>query len=204
MNKPSRLSDEDRADLVAYLDGELKGQAARTIEERLSRDETVRDEAAALKRTWDLLDFLPTPEPSPNFTNRTLSSVRPLQPAASKSASVIKEPAANYRPERRWQAALVGSAWVLSLLLSGGIGYLGYERLVPARPITHEEESTPQAQPSPGILPDPPASTSEPRPTTYADLPVDVQHYVNNKLWPALLPREQKALQAARRFLAPL
>jgi anti-sigma factor RsiW len=42
MSKKPSLTDEERADLVAYLDGELRGPAARSIEARLSRDKAIR------------------------------------------------------------------------------------------------------------------------------------------------------------------
>src|SRR5262249_41070651 len=67
-----QLTDEDRANLVAYLDGELDAEAAQALEAKLSVDPTARAEADALKRTWELLDYLPRPEPSPSFTHRTL------------------------------------------------------------------------------------------------------------------------------------
>src|SRR4051794_1130478 len=79
MSQLPPLSEQDRADLVAYLDGELTGEAARAVEARISLDPRVRAEAETLKRTWDLLDFLPRPEPSPSFTQRTLSKVAPVR-----------------------------------------------------------------------------------------------------------------------------
>ena len=77
MSRPP-LSDDERADLVAYLDGELSGEAAREIEARINLDPTVRAEVESLNRTWELLDYLPKPEPSPNFTERTLSRLVPV------------------------------------------------------------------------------------------------------------------------------
>jgi anti-sigma factor RsiW len=79
MTKPSPLSEQERADLIAYLDGELKGPAAQAIEARLAVDQAVRAEAESLKKTWDLLDFLPRAEPSPSFTNRTLDRLSPIK-----------------------------------------------------------------------------------------------------------------------------
>ena len=62
------LKEEDREELVAYLDGELNEEAARQVEERISLDPKARAEADALKKAWDLLDYLPKPEPSPSRT----------------------------------------------------------------------------------------------------------------------------------------
>src|SRR5947209_2250264 len=74
-----RLTDEERAELVAYLDGEVVGEARRAIEAKLSLDPDWRAEAGTLKRTWDLLDFLPRPEPREDFAQRTLSKVGPIR-----------------------------------------------------------------------------------------------------------------------------
>src|SRR5229473_2045109 len=59
----SQLNEDERAELVAYLDGELNEEAAQVLEARLSREPDLRAEAEALKRTWELLDYLPRPEP---------------------------------------------------------------------------------------------------------------------------------------------
>ena len=64
MPDPQPFTDDDRDDLIAYLDGELQGAAQRRVENRLVTDPTVRAEADSLKRAWDLLDYLPRPEPS--------------------------------------------------------------------------------------------------------------------------------------------
>ena len=66
------LNEEDRANLVAYLDGELDEHAARDLEARLANDPRARAEAETLRRTWELLDYLPRAEASGSFTHRTL------------------------------------------------------------------------------------------------------------------------------------
>src|SRR6478609_3214131 len=69
------LTDDDRAELVAYLDGELPADAQRRVEARLNADAAARTEADTLRRAWDLLDYLPRAEPSTDFTERTLDRV---------------------------------------------------------------------------------------------------------------------------------
>jgi anti-sigma factor RsiW len=64
-----------RDELVAYLDGELDPNRAHAVEARLSASPDVRREAETLRQTWELLDHLPRPEPSPDFTHRTLERV---------------------------------------------------------------------------------------------------------------------------------
>src|SRR4051812_16621241 len=105
MSKPPPLNEEERAELVAYLDGELSGDRARALEARLSLDPTARAEADALKRTWDLLDFLPRPEPSPSFTQKTLSR------AALKPPAETAGPATKAAPRRRWVRLAFVTGW---------------------------------------------------------------------------------------------
>jgi hypothetical protein len=71
------------AELVAYLDGELDEAAARRVEARLARDPAARARAAELKKSFDLLDYLPKPEPSPTFTTRTLEKLPAVRPGDS-------------------------------------------------------------------------------------------------------------------------
>jgi hypothetical protein len=83
-NQPS-LSAEDRANLVAYLDGELNAPTARCLEAKLQQDPRARAEADSLRRTWELLDYLPRPEPSSDFSTRTIERVSALRPAAGRA-----------------------------------------------------------------------------------------------------------------------
>jgi anti-sigma factor RsiW len=110
----SALNDNDRANLVAYLDGELDAESSRALEAKLNLDPQARAEAETLRRTWELLDYLPRPEPSPSFTNRTLEKlvvqhVTGAQPAARR---------------RRWPVWLFGVGWAAALLVAaaGGLG----------------------------------------------------------------------------------
>jgi hypothetical protein len=108
------LSEQERADLVAYLDGELKGEAARALEAKLQLHPEARAEAAALKRTWDLLDYLPQAEPSPAFTEQTLSRLAvPMGRAVSTH-------------RRLW-----GALWCTGLVAAFVIGWAGHNWLVP-------------------------------------------------------------------------
>lgn len=79
--------DPFEAELVAYLDGELEPAAARRVEARLAIDSQARARAAALKKTFDLLDYLPKPEPSATFATRTLDKLPALQPAPQQPQS---------------------------------------------------------------------------------------------------------------------
>jgi anti-sigma factor RsiW len=118
MSKPGPLSDAEREDLVAYLDGELAGEAKRQMEVRLSLDPRWRAEAEALKRTWDLLDFLPRPEPSPDFTQRTLSRLEPIRKPEKRPEPTPVEHL-KFRP--RW--AGLAASWAAVVLIAGLGGY---------------------------------------------------------------------------------
>ncbi|MDB5307620.1 MAG: hypothetical protein JWO38_1822 [Gemmataceae bacterium] len=76
------------AELIAYLDGELDPPAARKLEAKLAADPKLRARAEALKRSYDLLDFLPKPEPTSTFTTRTLEKLPPVAAASAASAAV--------------------------------------------------------------------------------------------------------------------
>ena len=119
MSKPSPLTEQERADLIAYLDGELQGEAARAIEARISRDPATRAEAESLKRTWELLDYLPRPEPSSHFTHRTLDKI-----STRETRAALRQK----RHGRRW---LLGSGWAAAVVLFGLAGYLAAVSLVP-------------------------------------------------------------------------
>src|SRR5437660_9357523 len=104
----ARLSDEERENLVAYLDGELDEKTAHDLETRLNLDPEARAEADALQQTWGLLDYLPRPEPSVSFTHRTLERLA-VQTTAVKSGVP------------RW---LVAAGWAAAVLVGvlAGLG----------------------------------------------------------------------------------
>ena len=106
------LTEQEQAELVAFLDGELDADAARQMETRLSVDSRFRTEAATLQRTWALLDVLPKPEPSAAFASRTLDKIAalPASPSVARSRSIPV-------PAIRW------FAWAAALLAAAGIGY---------------------------------------------------------------------------------
>lgn len=116
---------EECPDLVAFLDGELDEDAARQVEARLAVDEAARREVDTLKRTWDLLDYLPRAEPSPSFTHRTLERISAQRQAA----------AATSRKRRRW-GAIVG--WSAGFAAAAAAGFAAMTLLVPREPTDEE------------------------------------------------------------------
>ncbi len=124
-------------ELTAYLDGELDGAAARAVEAKLANDLTARRQAEGLKKAFDLLDYLPKAEPSPDFATRTLTRLQPAvvvppaaaEPTTTPSASVVT-PLVVPESARRWPHA-AGVAWLAAGIVALGLGYAGH-RLGPA------------------------------------------------------------------------
>lgn len=123
MNRPSPNDEQVREDLVAFLDGELDEELSRRVEVGIHTSPEVRGEAESLRRTWELLDFLPRAEPSATFTQRTLDRIKPISGDAG--------------PARRgtwWKRGACSLAWAASLLLSTLAGYAGYQYFHPQQP----------------------------------------------------------------------
>src|SRR5205814_10335158 len=85
-----------------------------------------RAEAEALRRTWALLDFLPRPEPSTDFTTRTLSRVGVVRPVPS--AWSLATPQSSARRRWAWWAATAAAVAVAVV-----IGFFAGRR--PAAPV---------------------------------------------------------------------
>ncbi|HYV35546.1 MAG TPA: hypothetical protein VE988_07575 [Gemmataceae bacterium] len=121
----AKLSEEDHAELVAYLDGELGEEAAQAFEARLSRDKKLRAEADALQKTWEMLDFLPRAEPSPSFTHRTLEKLAVQTTSKPLPAS----------GGRRWfWVAPVGWAAAMIIAMIGG-AFAAQQLWPPSNPV---------------------------------------------------------------------
>jgi hypothetical protein len=120
MSGLSPLSDDERAELIAYLDGELDEAASRTVEAKLASNPRIRAEAEELRKTWEMLDHLPQPEPSPQFTHRTVSLVSAARPALGGHA--------------RWRVWVGGLSWAAAVLLFGVGSYAAVMRYQPEEP----------------------------------------------------------------------
>jgi anti-sigma factor RsiW len=107
-------------ELVAYLDGELDPKVAEELATQLNLDPKLRAEAEALQRTWDILDILPRPEPSPSFASRTVSQVIPLPGIANSRTMPL--------PAAPTMAATAGRSafWIVSAMLIVAAGFGGY------------------------------------------------------------------------------
>jgi anti-sigma factor RsiW len=121
------MADEINEQLTAYLDGELDSATAADVERKLREDPAYQREAETLKRTWELLDFLPQPEPSKDFASRTVSVVMPAI-VESKSRS----------RKNRWPRRLGLAAAAVAIFL---VGYAvpGFFFASPPKPMTLDQ-----------------------------------------------------------------
>jgi hypothetical protein len=101
MANSSPLSPGEKSDLVAYLDGELRGEQARAVATRLTLSGEVRAEAHGLEATWELLDYLPRPQAPANLTEHTLRMVRGEDDARGATQRATAKPHAGLAWVRR-------------------------------------------------------------------------------------------------------
>lgn len=109
-----RLRPEDRANLVAYVDGELTEAESRALTTKITHSATARREVDLLKRTWDVLDKLPRPHVSEQFHDRTLTYIRSVELGKGARLAPV--------------AAAAATVWkvVACMLIAGGVGAGGY------------------------------------------------------------------------------
>ena len=110
-----RLSPVERANLVAYLDGELNEAESRAIATKLSLSPTARREVDALEQTWELLEQLPRIKAPENFTEKTLTEVRQLEEAGGRLENAFMTNASR---------ALRAAGWIVASMLAFGLGYV--------------------------------------------------------------------------------
>jgi hypothetical protein len=135
MAEKNPLDDEERAELVAYLDGELPKPAALALEAKLNTDPRMRAEVETLRRTWELLDFLPKAEPNADFASRTLDRI-----------STIRAMPSQWKTRGRWRPWALGIGWAAAVFLAAIVGY-GGGRLLSSRTGSSNGGETKDVQP---------------------------------------------------------
>jgi len=123
MAKLARLSQEQRENLAAYLDGELDEAATHEIEQVLAASEVARHEVDMLSRTWDMLNSLPTHKASEEFTQNTVATLRAIEnPVRSAASQAVA------RSTRRGG---VLALWAALLVACGFFGFKTTNQLIP-------------------------------------------------------------------------
>ena len=117
MDKITRLSAQERENLVADLDGVLGDAEAKVIEQMLAVSQVARHDVELLSRTWDLLNFLPRATVSGEFTQKTMSMAK-LETAPPSLVAQWKE---TLVPTARRGAILTG--WAGALVFAAIIGF---------------------------------------------------------------------------------
>jgi hypothetical protein len=101
-------------DLIAYLDGEADPATAVRVEAEIAHDPTARAKAAALKKTFDLLDYLPKPQPSQAFTTKTLTKLDAVNGSRPSTAALPTRIPARFGP------------WVAAGLIAVALGFVAH------------------------------------------------------------------------------
>ncbi|RLS56968.1 MAG: hypothetical protein DWH91_05395 [Planctomycetota bacterium] len=123
MDKLRRVSPEVRDNFVAYLDGELPPPDIKQLEQILADSPVARKDVEALVRTYELLDLLPRPQATVEFTQKTMATVK---------LSDLKTDITQTAWYKQFQLGLAGG---LGWLLVAGVAlvaYLGTNRWVPS------------------------------------------------------------------------
>ncbi len=127
MEKISRLSQQQRADLVAYLDGELDEATTRSIEETLAKSPVARHDVNLLVRTYELLNELPRPSLGRDFTTRTISVL--TKDDESQQWTGLSLPSRFGSDAARRGVICIG--WVAGLVLAAVGGFLLTNQWIP-------------------------------------------------------------------------
>lgn len=110
-----RLSEGDRANLVAYLDGELSEAEARVFESKMTASLTTKREIELLRKTWEMLDLLNRPAAGEMFATRTISLI---QEKAHDEERRLRRAGSTFR-----NAGLI-SAWIAGGLVAACLGFV--------------------------------------------------------------------------------
>lgn len=112
MGDDKRLTGEERQLLVAYLDNEVPEEVAAMIESKIAGSASARREVEELKQAWDLLDFLPMPEASNDFSNRTMEVLTQADAKAGLVGAAVVDGVRRIGAVAAGVLAVVGSFFV--------------------------------------------------------------------------------------------
>ena len=123
MDKMKRVSVEDRDNFVAYLDGELSPDEIKKLEGILAHSPVARKDVQMLVRTSELLDLLPRPQATTEFTQRTMATVK---------LADVKPDLTQSWWYKRAHLFVVTAAGAGLLVVSGLLGYASTNRWAPS------------------------------------------------------------------------
>ena len=122
MDKLKRVSVEHRDNFVAYLDGELSPEDAKNLERVLADSPVARKDVELLVRTYDMLDLLPRPQATVEFTQKTMATIK---------LSDIKPDITQTGWYKRLYLGIAAAAGAGLLALTGFLAYAGTSRWIP-------------------------------------------------------------------------
>ena len=122
MDKLKRVSVEHRDNFVAYLDGELSPDESKNLERVLADSPVARKDVELLVRTYDMLELLPRPAATVEFTQKTMTTIKlsDMQPDVTQTAWY------------KWMhLGIVAAAATGLLVFTGLLAYAGTSRWFP-------------------------------------------------------------------------
>lgn len=111
MTQYDDMHDAELEEIVAYLDGELSGEAGARIERRLASDEDFRQQLQSVERAWTALDDLPMATVDDRFSRTTMSMV--IEAAAEELQARTR--AVPIARRRRWMSTALAASVALAL-----------------------------------------------------------------------------------------
>lgn len=113
MNPRIRIDEEQRTEIVAYLDGELDPESAARIQKLLAKDADARRVAEELTIAWEALDSLGEVRASDNFTQKTVTNIQAL----AETESARRPKAFDLK-----RGTMLGG-WLLGIIAAGTTGF---------------------------------------------------------------------------------
>jgi hypothetical protein len=122
VDKLKRVSVEYRDNFAAYLDGELEPDEVKNLEKVLADSPVARKDVELLVRTYDMLDLLPRPQATVEFTQKTMATIKlsDFKPDITQTAWY-----------KRLHLGIVAAAATALLAVTGLLAYAGTSRWAP-------------------------------------------------------------------------
>lgn len=119
VEQPEPIDPIDEA-LIPYLSGEATDEERQQLEARIALDADTRERAEQHKLAYELLDYLPSPGPSADFTAKTLTRIE-------QSAYPVQTVADTTNPA--FTPTMSPVAWLFAAILAVALGYFAHYSL---------------------------------------------------------------------------